>query len=117
MLLFGLLSMLVPAGVGGWLAWQNRAAVVHVQVGTVVWTGHLYAVFIVGALMACWFVLGAAFIQCRIAERRRARAHAAEELTRESRPPQRQPQRTPARRSAPTRAAAAGAAPRAASPG
>ena len=117
MVLFGLLSMLVPAGVGGWLAWQNRDAVVHVQVGSVVWTGHLYAVFIVGALLACWFVLGAAFIQCRMAERRRARATAAEPVRQESQPPPRQPQRQPARHSAPTRAAAAGTVRRVASPG
>jgi len=117
MVLLGLLCMLVPAGVGGWVAWQNRAAVVHVQVGSFVWDGHLYAVLVVGALLACWFVLGAAFIQCRIAERRRARAGKSAPVTQESRPQQQPPQRVPARRSAPGRPAGAGAVHRAASPG
>jgi hypothetical protein len=119
MVLFGLLSMLVPASVGGWLAWQNRAAVVRVHVGSAVWTGHLYAVLIVGALLACWFILGAAFIQCRIAERRRARAGAGagEQVTPESQPASRQQRQTPTRRSTPTRSAAAGGVRRAASPG
>lgn len=117
MVLFGLLFMLVPAGIGGWLAWQNRAAVVQVHVGSVVWTGHLYAVLIVGALLACWFVLGAAFIQCRIAERRNRRATAAEPVRPESQPRSRQPKRARARGSSGGRAAAAGAVHRAASPG
>jgi hypothetical protein len=115
MLVFGLLSMLVPAAAGGWLAWENREAVVRVHVANVVWTGHLYAVLVVGALLACWFVLGAAFIQCRIAERRRARAGAAEQVRRESQPAPRQ--RVPSRHSAPGRAAPAGAVRRVASPG
>lgn len=117
MLLFGLISMLVPAAAGGWLAWHNRDVVVRVQIAeNVVWTGHLYAVLVVGALLACWFVLGAAFIQCRIAERRRARRDRAG-------PPAQQPlrHRAPrgrAARSGPARpAVAAGAARRAASPG
>lgn len=114
MVFIGVLLMLVPAGVGGWLAYENRDAVVDVQMGNVVWTGHLYEVFMMGALLACWFILGAAFVQCRIAERRRARAA---RVKRESQPPQRQPQRAPARRSAPGRAAATGAVRRAASPG
>lgn len=72
--------MLAAAGAGGLLAWQNRQTVVSVHIGGMVWTGHLYAVLVVGALLACWFLLGAAFIQCRIAERRRrkqAPAHRA----------------------------------------
>ena len=73
MVIFGLLSMLIAAGAGGFLAWQNRDAVVRVHVASMVWTGHLYAVLVIGALLACWFVLGAAFIQCRIAERRRGK--------------------------------------------
>lgn len=117
MLFIGLLLMLVPASIGGWLAYENRAAVVQVHVGNVVWTGHLYEVFVMGALLACWFLLGAAFIQCRIAERRRARTARIAPVTRESSPPLRRSPQTPARRSAPGRAAAAGAARRAASPG
>jgi hypothetical protein len=117
MFVIGLLSMLLAAGFGGWLAWENRNAIVHVHVGTVVWTGHLYAVFIFGALVACWFLLGAAFIQCRIAERRRARLGLQARRTQEPRRPVRRPQRIPAARSAPGRPAAAGAGPRAASPG
>lgn len=70
MVVFGVLSMLIPAGAGTYLGWQNRNAVVRVHVGHFVWLGHLYGVLIVGALLACWFLLGAAFIQCRIAERR-----------------------------------------------
>jgi hypothetical protein len=115
MLVFGLLSMLLPATVGGWLAWENRDTVVRVHiVGDVVWTGHLYAVLVVGALLACWIVLGVAFIQCRIAERRRVRRGATEPVGQGS---QRPPQREPARRSAPGRTAAARAVRRAASPG
>jgi hypothetical protein len=118
MLVFGLLSMLLPAAVGGWLAWQNRDAVVQVHiVGNVVWTGHLYAVLVVGALLACWIVLGVAFIQCRIAERRRARRGEAEPVRQGSQRPSRQPKRAPARPSAPGRPAAAGAVRRVASPG
>jgi hypothetical protein len=78
MVLLGLICMLVPAAAGGWLVWANRNVVVRVHVAeNVVWTGHLYAVVVTGALLACWFVLGAAFIQCRIAERRRTRGRAA----------------------------------------
>ena len=72
-MLIGLLFMLGSAGAGGYVAWQNRRAMVHAHVGGVEWTGHLWAVLVIGALLACWFVLGAAFIQCRIAERRGAR--------------------------------------------
>jgi hypothetical protein len=65
--------MLIPATGGSYLAWQNRNTVVHARVGDLTWTGHLWGVLVVGALLACWFLLGAAFIQCRIAERRRSR--------------------------------------------
>ena len=74
MLFGGLVLMVSSAGAGTWLGWQNRDVVVRVRVGHDVWTGHLYAVLVVGALLACWLLLGAAFVQCRIAERRRARA-------------------------------------------
>lgn len=66
--------MLIPAAAGGYVAWENRNTVVSARIGDVTWTGHLYAVLVVGALLACWVLLGAGFIQCRIAERRRARA-------------------------------------------
>jgi len=74
--LIGLLFMLGSAGAGGYLAWQNRHAMVSARVAGVEWTGHLWAVLVIGALLACWFVLGAAFIQCRIAERRGAKTAA-----------------------------------------
>jgi hypothetical protein len=97
MFLIGLLLMLVPAGASGWLAYENRAAVVHVQVvGDVVWTGHLYEVFVMGALLACWFILGAAFVQCRLGERRRIRRTAAAPVPQQPRKPVRQPRRTAA---------------------
>lgn len=66
--------MVSAAGVGGLLAWQNRDAVVQVHVDQFVWSVRLYGLLILGALLACWFLLGAAFIQCRIAERRRAKS-------------------------------------------
>lgn len=115
MVVFGLLSMLLPAGVGGWLAWENRDTIVRVHVGEVVWTGHLYAVLVVGALFACWFVLGAAFIQCRLAERRRARA--GEPVTPAERPPRRRSRPAREAHSAQGRAAATGAVRRVPSPG
>jgi hypothetical protein len=73
----GVLLMLTSAGVGAVLGWENRNTVVRVRLGHLVWTGHLYAVLVVGALLVCWFMLGVAFVQCRLAERRgvrRARA-------------------------------------------
>jgi hypothetical protein len=70
----GVLLMLGAAGAGTFLGWQNRDVTVRVQVGDAVWNGHLWAVLVVGALLACWFLLGAAFVQCRLAERRRMRA-------------------------------------------
>ena len=70
MIAVGLLMMLASAGSGAYLGWQIRHVVVTLRVGDVTWTGHLYALLILGALLACWFVLGAAFVQCRIAERR-----------------------------------------------
>lgn len=73
MIVFGLLCMLLPAGIAVLLAWQNRDVVVELRLAGLVWTGHLYAVLIAGALFACWFLLGAAFIHCRIVERRARR--------------------------------------------
>lgn len=74
MIVVGALLMLSSAGAGVLLAWQNLAAVVHIRVGDWVWTGRLYTLLLIGALLACWFLLGAAFIQCRVAERRGTRA-------------------------------------------
>ena len=71
MLIFGLLLLIGAAGAGGWLGWENRHAIVHVRIDAHhVWTGHLYALLIVGVLLTCWFLLGASLIRCRIAERR-----------------------------------------------
>jgi hypothetical protein len=70
---FGLVSMVVAAGAGSWVAWENRHAIVRMHVvGDVFWTGHLSGLLVVGALLACWFMLGVAFVRCRIAERRQA---------------------------------------------
>ncbi|HJQ43517.1 MAG TPA: hypothetical protein VJ831_10565, partial [Jatrophihabitantaceae bacterium] len=55
-LLGGVLLMLGAAGAGTLLGWQNRDAVVRVHIGDVVWTGRLWAVLAVGALLACWFL-------------------------------------------------------------
>jgi hypothetical protein len=75
-ILFGLLLLAGAAGTGGYLCWENRDIVVRVHVFSHVWHGHLYAVFVFGALLSCWFLLGASFVQCRLAERRDHRAAA-----------------------------------------
>ena len=80
------------AGAGTLLAWQNRDTVVHVHVGGLVWTGHLYGVLAVGALLACWFLLGASFIRCRVAESRRARAEERRPAATVEQGPERPPQ-------------------------
>ena len=69
MLIFGLLAMVVSAGVGGVIGWENRDAIVRVRVADFVWTGHLYEVLVFGALLACWFLLGASCIHVRLRER------------------------------------------------
>jgi cytochrome c biogenesis protein ResB len=80
MLLLGLLLFAGSAAIGGALVMQNADAIAHVQAFGHSWTVHLYTVFIVGALLACWCLLGAALFSCRMAERRRyaraRRAHA-----------------------------------------
>lgn len=73
MFLIGVLVMLASAGAAGFLAWDNRNVMVHVQVGHYVWTGHFYGVLAAGALLTCWFLLGLSCVRCRIAELRAAR--------------------------------------------
>jgi hypothetical protein len=102
MFVVGALLLVSSAGAGTLLAWQNRAATVHVQVGEWAWNVRLYGVLIIGVLLACWFFLGAAFIQCRIAERRGKRAAHRTTATEEAKAPSR------TRASVPPRAASAG---------
>jgi uncharacterized membrane protein YciS (DUF1049 family) len=73
-LVFGVAVMLASAGVGGWVCWVNRDATVQVELAGYVWTGRLYGVFLAGAVLAGWFIFGAACIQLRIRERRERRA-------------------------------------------
>ena len=73
MFIFGALCLLASAGTGTAIVWQNRDAVVQIRVAHAVWTTHLGGVLVFGALLACWFLLGAAFVQCRLAELRRSR--------------------------------------------
>jgi hypothetical protein len=73
MFVFGLFVMLISAGAAALVGWENRHVLVHLRIADHVWTAPLYSVLITGALLACWFLLGAAFIQCRVAERRQAR--------------------------------------------
>jgi hypothetical protein len=80
-LIFGVLATLTSAGVGGFLAWENRDTVVRVQIGDHAWTGHLYGVLILGALLACWFLLGISCIHLRMSERRHRRAAPVEPIT------------------------------------
>jgi hypothetical protein len=75
-IVIGVLAVLAPAGAAALLAWDNREVIVRVHAGPYVWTGHLYAVLVVGALAACWLLLGLSCIRCRIAELRAARARA-----------------------------------------
>jgi uncharacterized membrane protein YciS (DUF1049 family) len=73
-LVVGLVLVLSSAGVAVALGLQNASAIVHVRAFDHVWTTHLYTLLIIGALVACWFLLGISFIWCRIGEKRRARA-------------------------------------------
>ena len=61
----GGLMLVGSAGCGLWLALQNSDIVVRARVGSAVWTGHLYTVLVIGALLAAWFLLGIAFLTCR----------------------------------------------------
>lgn len=76
MLLIGLFAVLVPAGGAALLAWENRNVIVSLHAGPYVWTGHLYAVLVVGALTACWLLLGVSCVRCRFAELRNGRRRA-----------------------------------------
>lgn len=76
MLLIGMLAVLVPAGGAALLGWENRNVIVSVHAGPYVWTGHLYAVLVVGALAACWLLLGVSCLRCRITEVRNTRRRA-----------------------------------------
>jgi hypothetical protein len=73
-LIFGVLAIVTSAGIGGLVGWQNRDAIVRVQLADHVWTGHLYEVLVFGALLACWLLLGASCIHVRLRERRERRA-------------------------------------------
>src|SRR4051812_42814056 len=73
-LAFGVAVLLPSAGVGGWVCSGNRDAPVQVELAGYVWTGRLYGVFLAGAVLAGWFIFGAACIQLRIRERRERRA-------------------------------------------
>src|SRR3954447_3287652 len=69
--------MVVAAGAGSWVAWENRHAIVRMHVvGDVFWTGHLSGLLVVGALLACRFMLCVAFVRGRIAPQRPAAAPA-----------------------------------------
>lgn len=74
MFIFGVLAALASAGAGGFLAWENRDVMVRVHLGNHAWSGHLYGVLILGALLACWFLLGLSCIHLRLRERRQRRA-------------------------------------------
>jgi hypothetical protein len=80
LLVLGLFFVLAAGGAAGALAWQNRDATVQVNVGSYIWHGKLYLVLAAGALLAFWFMLGAAFVQCRLAERARDRRTRREEV-------------------------------------
>ena len=73
MLVLGVLFVLASGGLGAAIAWENRADVVQLSLWHWDWSGPAYLVLAGGALLACWFMLGAAFIQVRVAERLRAR--------------------------------------------
>jgi hypothetical protein len=70
----GGLMLLGSAGCGVWLALQNRHVMIRARVGGAVWTGHLYMVLVIGALLTAWFLLGLSFLAGRRrSARRRAR--------------------------------------------
>ena len=74
MLVVGLVLVLSSAGVAVALGLENASAIVEIRAFDHVWTTHLYTLLIIGALVACWFLLGISFIWCRVGEKRRARA-------------------------------------------
>jgi hypothetical protein len=75
-LAFGVFAMLASGAAGGFLGWQNRDRLVHVRIAEQVWTSPLWALLLLGAVLACWFLLGASCIHLRIRERRERRAAA-----------------------------------------
>jgi hypothetical protein len=101
MIVIGMLMMLASAGAGAFLGWQIRHVLVRLRIGDFIWTGHLYALLILGALLVCWFLLGAAFVQCRFAERRAGRRSATLAAPAASEAPARN--RRPARHAQPAR--------------
>jgi hypothetical protein len=72
--LFGLVAVLGAVGLGGWACWATRSVTVHVELAGYAWTGRLYGVLLMGAVLAGWFFLGAACIQLRLRERRERKA-------------------------------------------
>ncbi|HVU90946.1 MAG TPA: hypothetical protein VHC23_01860 [Jatrophihabitans sp.] len=80
MLIFGIVVVLATSGLGAAVCWANRDATVHVHLGSLTWSGHLYGVFLAGAVLTGWFFLGAACIQLRLRERRERRAAVASEV-------------------------------------
>ena len=106
MLIFGILAMLTSAGVGGLLGWQNRDVIVRVRVADYVWSGHLYEVLVFGALLACWFLLGASCIHVRLRERSERRRRRVAPVDVE---PAAAARRTPVRRRAGRRGSHVGA--------
>jgi hypothetical protein len=89
----GALMLLGSAGCGVWLALQNSHVVVQARVGREVWTGHLYMVLIIGALLAAWFLLGIAFLVGR--RRRSVHRHASRSARRAPAAPAHQRQYPP----------------------
>lgn len=61
--------MLATTGFGAAVCWANRSTTVDLHLAGITWSGHLYGVFLAGAVLAGWFFLGAACIQLGLRER------------------------------------------------
>jgi len=96
-LLFGALVVVMSAGGGAYLGWENRHAQVRLEAAGHVWTGHLYGVLLAGALLAGWTMFGLSCIALWRRERRERRA-AVEDAESVA-----EPVVEPSRRGAPTR--------------